>query len=158
MKFSAFLQTTSPLTLTPSLPTISSHPLICQTARCHADNQSRYGHHRCRWCFLLTLLAHCNALTRIIPGADKSLARPGRKQARKHVRDARDFNNIETRVVIIFFLQGKARKEIHGILTETLACFLPGRAKDLSAPLYFINLVGVCLGELWCVLGMCVNY
>ena len=35
-------------------------------------------------------------------GADKSLARPGRKQARKHVRDARDFNNIETRAVIKF--------------------------------------------------------
>jgi len=33
-------------------------------------------------------------------GADKSLARPGRKQAQKHVRDARDFNNIETRAVI----------------------------------------------------------
>ena len=33
-------------------------------------------------------------------GADKSLARPERKQARKHVRDARDFNNIETRAVI----------------------------------------------------------
>jgi len=70
-------------------------------------------------------------------GADKSLVRPGRKQARKHVRDARDFNNIETRAVIKFlFLQGKAPKEIHVILTETLACFLPGRAKDLSAPLY----------------------
>ena len=36
-------------------------------------------------------------------GADKFLARPGRKQARKHVRDARDFNNIETRAVIKFF-------------------------------------------------------
>ena len=35
-----------------------------------------------------------------------------------------------------FFLQGKVLKEIHAILTETLACFLPGRAKDLSAPLY----------------------
>jgi len=34
-----------------------------------------------------------------------------------------------------FFLQGKAQKEIHAILTETLACFLPGLAKDLSAPL-----------------------
>ena len=32
--------------------------------------------------------------------ADKSLARPGRKQARKHIRDARDFNNFETRAVI----------------------------------------------------------
>jgi len=71
-----------------------------------------------------------------IPGADKSLAQLGRKQARKHVRDARDFNNIETRTVIkLFFLQGKALKEIHAILTETLACFLPGRAKDLSASL-----------------------
>ena len=47
------------------------------------------------------------------------------------------FNNIETRAVIKFlFLQGKASKEIHAILTETLDCFLPGRAKDLSVPLY----------------------
>jgi len=70
-------------------------------------------------------------------GAGKSLARPGRKQARKHVRDARDFNSIETRAVIkfFFFLQGKVPKEIHTILTETLLCFLPGRAKDLPAPL-----------------------
>jgi hypothetical protein len=36
-----------------------------------------------------------------------------------------------------FPLQGKAQKEIHAILAETLACFLPGRAKDLSAPLYY---------------------
>jgi len=66
---------------------------------------------------------------------------PGRKQVRKHVWDARDFNNSETRYVIIFikfffFLQGKAPKKIHAILTVTLACFLPGVAKDLSAPLY----------------------
>ena len=33
-----------------------------------------------------------------------------------------------------FPLQGKAPKEILAILTETLACFLPGRDKDLSAP------------------------
>jgi hypothetical protein len=38
-----------------------------------------------------------------------------------------------------FFLQGKAPKEILAILTETLACFLPGRAKYLSAPLYVIQ-------------------
>jgi len=63
-------------------------------------------------------------------GADKSLARPGRKQARNHIRDARDFNNM------FFSLQGKVLKEIHAILTEILASFLPGRAKDLSAPLY----------------------
>jgi len=55
-------------------------------------------------------------------GADKSLARPGMKQPWKHVRDTRDFNNIEMRAVIKFlFLQGKASKEIHAILTETLA-------------------------------------
>jgi len=74
-------------------------------------------------------------------GADKSLARPGSKQARKHVRDVCDLNNIETRAVIkfFFFLQGKVPKEIHTILTETLACFLPGRAKDVSAPLYLHN-------------------
>jgi hypothetical protein len=78
-------------------------------------------------------------------GADKSLPRPGRKQARKHVRDARDFNNIETRAVIkVFFLQGKALKEIHAIPTETLACFLPGLAKDLSAPLYVRNWAHLC--------------
>jgi len=73
-------------------------------------------------------------------GADKSLARPGRKQARKHVRYAHDFNNIETQAVImfVFFLQGKAPNEIHAILTETLACFLHGRAKNLSAPLYYL--------------------
>jgi len=35
--------------------------------------------------------------------ADKSLTRPGSKQARKHVRDTRDFNNIETRAVIRYF-------------------------------------------------------
>jgi len=52
--------------------------------------------------------------------ADKFLARPGRKQVWKHVRDARDFNNIDTQAVInFFFLQGKAPKEIHTILTET---------------------------------------
>jgi len=36
--------------------------------------------------------------------------------------DARDFNNIETRAAIYFsfFLQDKAPKEIHAILTETL--------------------------------------
>ena len=62
---------------------------------------------------------------------------PRRKQARKHVRDARDFNNIETRAFIkfFFFLRGKAPKEIHAILTEKLVRFLSGRAKDLSPTL-----------------------
>jgi len=70
-------------------------------------------------------------LWRNYQGADKSLARPGRKQARKHVRDARDFNKLSK---IFFFLQGKAPKKIHTILVETLACFLPGRAKTYKHP------------------------
>ena len=51
-----------------------------------------------------------------------SLARPRRKQDRNHERDARDFNNIETRDGIKFFfsLQGKVPKKIHAILAETL--------------------------------------
>jgi len=73
-------------------------------------------------------------------GADNSLARLGKKQPRKHVRDLRDFNNIDTRTVIKFlFLQGKAPKEIHAILTETLACLFPGWAKELSH--YLVSLV-----------------
>ena len=48
----------------------------------------------------------CSLLCR---GADKSLARPGRKQARKHVMDTRDFNNIETRAVIRQGAEGNSR-------------------------------------------------
>ena len=74
----------------------------------------------------VTVLRSAQCITEIntYRSDDKSLARPGRKQARKHVRDARDFNNMETRAVInffLFFLQGKAQKEIHAILAETLA-------------------------------------
>ena len=43
-------------------------------------------------------------------------------------RHARDFNNIETRAVISFFLRGKALKEIHTILTETLGEHAPSYA------------------------------
>jgi len=68
-------------------------------------------------------------------GADKSLARPGRKQAQKHVRDARFQQHRDASCHQVPPLQGKAPKEIHTILTETLACFLPGRTKDLSAPM-----------------------
>ena len=68
----------------------------------------------------MSTVHHQEYLNTVYQDADKSLARPGRKQARKHVRDARDFNNIETRAVkISFFLQGKAPKKIHAILTET---------------------------------------
>ena len=47
-----------------------------------------------------------------------------------------------------FFLQGKSPKEIHVILTEILACFLPDRAKDLSATQYacmYMYYVCVCV-------------
>jgi len=41
--------------------------------------------------------------SKLYRGADKSLARPGMERARKHVRDACDFSNIETRAVISIF-------------------------------------------------------
>ena len=70
-------------------------------------------------------------------GADKSLARPGRKQALKHVRTRSISTSSRREPSSIFFrLKGKALKEIYAILTETLACFFAGRAKDLSTTLY----------------------
>jgi len=43
--------------------------------------------------------------------------------------EVRNFNNIETRAVIIFFfLQGKAQKQIHAILRETLEEHAPSYA------------------------------
>jgi len=68
-------------------------------------------------------------------GADKCLARQGSSEAcqgRARFQQHRDASCHQ----VFFFVQGKAPKEIHAILTETLPCFLPGRAKDISAPLY----------------------
>ena len=71
-------------------------------------------------------------------GAFKSLVRPGRKQAYVSVRMAlisfgalpcRKINLMPARVSILL----KSRAS----LTCFRACFLPGRAKDLSAPRYF---------------------
>jgi len=43
--------------------------------------------------------------------------------------DVRDLNNMETRAVIkFFFLQGKAPKEIHAMLKETLGEHAPSNA------------------------------
>jgi len=67
-------------------------------------------------------------------GADKSLARPERKQVRKHVRDARDFNNIETRAVtkvFFFFCKTRGQKKLGAIQTETSACLPPGQTKGI---------------------------
>ena len=71
-------------------------------------------------------------------GADKSLARPGRTQVRKHARDARDFNNIETRAFIKFFSPARQGAEANSRHSDRNINFLPGRAKDLSAPLYIV--------------------
>ena len=71
-------------------------------------------------------------------GADKSLARPGRKQAIMFLSEWREFpsapclaggkNLMTARVSILL----KSRAS----LVCFLACFLPGRAKDLPAPRY----------------------
>ena len=42
--------------------------------------------------------------------------------------DERDFNNMEIRAIIIFFLQGKVSKEIHAIPTEILEEHAPSYA------------------------------
>ena len=52
-----------------------------------------------------------NSSTRLYLGADKFLARPGRKESQKHVRDARDFSNIETRAVIKCFFPARQGAE-----------------------------------------------
>ena len=70
-------------------------------------------------------------------GADKSLARPRRQQARKHVRDVRDFNKIETRAVIKFFppaRQGAEGNSRHS--DRNISLFPSWSAKDLSTSLY----------------------
>ena len=79
--------------------------------------------------------------------ADKSLVRPKKETSseasngRARIQQHRDASCHQ-----FFFLQGKAPKGINAILTETLACFFPGRAKDLSAPcLYVCVCVCVCL-------------
>ena len=71
-------------------------------------------------------------------GADKSLARPGRKKSSEACQGRARFQqhrDASCHQVSFFSPQGKAPKEIHAILTETAACFLPGRVKDLSATL-----------------------
>jgi len=68
--------------------------------------------------------------------ADKSLD-PTRKETSSEVCQgrARFQQDRDASCYQEFFLEGKVPKEIHAILTESLDCFLPGRAKDLSTPL-----------------------
>ena len=73
-------------------------------------------------------------------GADTSLA-PARKETSSKTCQgrARFQQHRDASCQVFFPQQGKAPKEIHAILTETLACSIPSRAKDLSAPLYYIT-------------------
>jgi len=77
----------------------------------------------------------------LYPGAEKSLARPGRKTSSEEGQGPARFKQQGGAGCLKVpppptNPQGKAPKEIHAILAEILACFLPGRANDLSAPLY----------------------
>ena len=81
---------------------------------------------------------------RILPGCWQVLSPTRKETSSEACQGPHDFNHIETRAVtklFFFVLQGKAPKQIHALLTETLSCFLPGRAKNLSAPLYKYTLV-----------------
>ena len=72
--------------------------------------------------------------------------------------DARDFNNMETGAVIkfffFFFLQGKAPKDTHGILTETIGEHAPSNstvknwvAQFTRGDLFFSPVMHLVLGD-----------
>jgi len=70
-------------------------------------------------------------------GADKSLARPGRKQANVSVRMAWiSFGALPWRERNLMLARFSILLKSRASLTCFRACFLPGRAKDLSAPRY----------------------
>jgi len=74
-------------------------------------------------------------------GADKSLARPGRKQANVSVRVAWiSFSALPCRKNNLMIARVSMLLKLCAYLTCIRACFLPGRAMDLSAPRY----VGQC--------------
>jgi len=113
------------------------------TKPCNLEDTSRSS--RRTWCLSgsseRSLLVYHFSLTMEV--ADSSaisvhILSPTRKETNlEPCRRRAWFQHIETRAVIKFFfcLQDKAPREIHAILTETLACFLPRRAKELSASL-----------------------
>ena len=69
--------------------------------------------------------------------ADKSLGRPEQVRSSEACqRRARFQQHRDANCHNFFSLQGKAPKEIQAMQTETLAWFVPGWAKVLSAPLY----------------------
>jgi len=60
-------------------------------------------------------------------GAGKSLAQPGRKQARKHVTDVHDFNNIETWAVIKFSFPARQGAEGNSCHSDRNISLFPSR-------------------------------
>jgi len=67
-------------------------------------------------------------------GADKSLARPGRKQANASVRMVRiPIGALPCRKKILMTARVSILLKSRASLTWFRACFLPGRAKDLLA-------------------------
>ena len=108
-----------------------------------------------RLSFMSYILYLCLIMT--YRGADKFLARPGRKQARKNAGTLAISTTSRSEISSSFFFQqGKVPKKIHAILTETLACFLPDRAQDLSAPLY--SMKRACVFYYYKILILSDNY
>ena len=73
-------------------------------------------------------------------GADKSLARPN---SRCHLFDGENISFVASLVIYINSTNIPPiiiinRTHEHQNLFVTVACFLPGRAKELSAPLYTV--------------------
>ena len=97
----------------------------------------------CRAQWQLYLLIY----SQLYRGADKSLALPGRKQDNVPVRMARiSFGALSCRGEKLMTARVSMLLKSRASLTCFRACFLPGRAKDLSAPLYFDGTVTLVTG------------
>jgi len=84
------------------------------------------------WCSAQSCYCHVGVL---IQGAEKSLARPGRKQANVSVRMAWiSFGALPRREKTLMAARVSMLLKSRTSLTCFRARFLPGRAKDLSAP------------------------
>ena len=82
--------------------------------------------------YVKEVTAKCNHIYR---DADKSLARPGRKQANVSVRMAWiSFGALPCRKINLMTVRVSMLLKSCASLTCFRSCFLPGQAKDLSAP------------------------
>jgi hypothetical protein len=111
-------------------------------------------------CIVLTQCTSVYSGVLISPYPDQEETSSKACQGRARYQQHRDANCHQV-VVPPPPLQGKAPKEIDAILTETLACFPPVRAKDLSAPLYVsyasLNGADYFRTQLWHV-GICIGH